>query len=130
MKNLVIILSLFMFFGTSCNSIEKKVEKKLGEKLEEAGKALDTSGEKIANCDEFLKKYEKWVDDYLVVLAEYHKNPNQETIEKFMKMAQDGMGWAVQWSAMYDCASQDKYEKEFDRIEKKVEDKLKELGME
>lgn len=131
MKNLVVILSLFMFFGTSCNSIEKKVEKKLGEKLEEAGQALEnTAGEKVANCDEFLKKYEKWVDEYLVFLTEYKNNPDEKTLQKFMTMSQDALSWAMQWTAMYDCANDEKYEKEFERIGKKVEDKMEELGME
>ena len=81
-------------------------------------------------CDDFLKKYEKWVDEYLVFLTEYKNNPDEKNLQKFMTMSQDALGWAMQWTAMYDCANDEKYEKEFERIGKKVEDKMEELGME
>jgi len=134
MKKLLFILSAIFLFSVSCNSVEKRIEKKFeketGVSLEEATEEITGKEyEKIKDCDEFLKKYEAWVDKYLEVLEAYVNKPTQETISDFMEMAPEAMTWATQWSAMYDCANDEKYEKEFDRIEEKVDKKTKELGM-
>jgi hypothetical protein len=124
---LVILLGLTMACGT--NTTQKTSDN------EEVSNELDMKDgevEKINDCDEFLDRYEKWVDDYLVVLEKYSKDPmDTANSQEFMKVAQEASGWAQQWTNnFYACVSQEKYQKRFEAMGEKVEKKMKELGLE
>ena len=84
------------------------------------------------DCDEFIDQYEKWMDDYIVLIEKYMKNPMDATLsQEYIKVAQEGVGWMTQWSSnLAYCAAKDKYQKRFDEITEKAEEKLKEMGIE
>lgn len=116
---------------TSCNNKQSKNESE--NPSEEITKsAEDTDFEEAKNCDEFIDQYEKWMDDYIVLLDKYMKNPmDPKLMEQYMKVAQESMNWMNQWnSKLIYCSSKDKYQKRFDEISEKADKKLKELGLE
>lgn len=116
---LILLISILWF--TSCSSsTEKKDSTQKEEKLSEG----------IKDCDDFLEHYEKWIDEYLEIIDSYFKDPSDETIaNKYMALMAEGMEWSTKWVALVDCADSDEYEKRFEDISKKVEDKLKDLGL-
>lgn len=127
----VSLLLLFVMF-ISCNSgtsKSKSQDKLMTEQEEAIKKAANTD---ITDCDEFLDRYEKWVDDYLVVMEKYMKNPLDTALsQEYLKVAQEGMEWFAQWSNNhFECTQKEKYQKRFDKISEKVDKKMKELGLE
>jgi hypothetical protein len=122
MKKLTFLIVLISILGfTSCSSNpEKKDSTQKEEKLFGS----------INDCDEFLEHYEKWIDEYLEIIDSYFKNPDDEAIaDKYMALMTEGMEWSTKWVALVDCADSDEYEKRFEDISKKVEDKLRDLGL-
>jgi len=130
MKKYISVLFIASMLLMSCGSETKKESDKNSEELTEEqdqpkiGEAKD--------CDEFIDQYEKWMDNYIVMIDKYMKNPTDATLlNEYMKLAQEGMTWMSQWnSKLYYCASQDKYQEHFDEISEKAEKKMKELGIE
>ena len=117
---LIVIISIIGFTSCGGSKTEKKDSTQKEEKL---------SGS-INDCDEFLEHYEKWIDEYLEIIDSYFKNPADETIAtKYMALMQEGMEWSTKWVALVDCADDEKYEKRFEEISKKVEDKLEDMGL-
>ncbi len=131
MKTYILIIFCSALLFTSCGNKESKNEKQ--EPAEEIVKSDDDSDFKEAkNCDEFIDQYEEWMDNYLVLLEKYMKNPmDSKLMEDYMKLAEESMFWLEQWSGkLAVCASKDKYEKRFDEITERAEKKMKELGIE
>ncbi len=131
MKNLSAILLLLSMFLFACGSGSSKSGQKESESAQEEATELK-SGEKISNCEEFLDKYEKWIDNYLVVLEKYKKNPmDAQLAQEFSKVAMEASTWAEQWSNNYlTCVNNERYQKRFEEISEKVDKKMKELGFE
>lgn len=122
MKKLTFLILLISILGfTSCGSSpEKKDSTPKEEKLSKG----------IKDCDDFLEHYEEWIDEYLEIIDSYFKNPADETIAtKYMALMQEGMEWSTKWVALVDCADDEKYEKRFEEISKKVENKLEDMGL-
>ncbi len=135
MKKLFPLMIVVLMFAWSCGNKQPKTEP-AGE-TEEIENALEkeaeiTPADKAKNCDEFVDKYEKWMDNYLVLMEKYMKNPmNQEMLQQFAKVQTEAMEWVSQWQgAMVLCANDEKYEKRFNEISEKAEKKMKELGLE
>jgi len=85
----------------------------------------------INNCDEFLEKYENWVDDYLDLLEKFKKNPaDPDLTRQYVTVTNELAGWSQQWFKFIDCNDQEEYEQRFEAISDKVDKKLKELGYE
>ena len=122
MKKLTFLILLISILGfTSCGS---STEKKDSTQKEEE---LSTS---INDCDDFLEHYEEWIDEYLEIIDSYFKNPTDEIMTaRYMELMQEGMDWSTKWVALVDCADNEKYEKKFEEISKKVENKLKDMGL-
>ena len=77
-----------------------------------------------------MEHYEEWIDEYLVIIDSYFKDPsNEEIATKYMELMTEGMSWSTKWIALVDCADDEEYEKRFEEISKKVEKKLGELGL-
>ena len=118
---LIILLSILGF--ASCGNS--------GTKKENSAQKEEEKSDEIMNCDDFLANYEEWIDEYLIVIENYVKDPVNETLaEQFMELMQEGMEWSTRWLALADCADNEEYEQKFEEISKKVESKLKELGVE
>lgn len=134
MKKFIPVLFLFLVFAWSCGNKQAKTDAS-GETettIEKEGEIAPAEGEKAKNCDEFVDKYEKWMDNYLVLMEKYMKNPmDQEMLQQFAKVQTEAMEWVSQWQgAMVLCANDEKYEKRFNEISEKAEKKMKELGLE
>lgn len=86
---------------------------------------------KIKDCDDFLDTYETWTDDLITLMAKYKDNPvglatSQEYINTMMQSAHFLQDWN---SIAVSCASNKSYEKRMKAIQRKIEDKQKELGL-
>lgn len=124
MKKLTYLILLFSILGfASCSSSGTDKEKSTQKK--------EKKSDEIKDCDDFLAHYEEWVDEYIKVLDDYLKNPGDETVAtRFMELMQEAAEWSTKWIALAECVDNEEYEQEFEEISKKVEDKLKELGIE
>ena len=81
-------------------------------------------------CDEFLKKYEEWADEYFKALEEYAANPSDENVViHCTELMQQGMEWSTQWIDLVECADDEKYEARFREISREIEEKLDELNL-
>ncbi len=131
MKTYFLIIFCTALLFTSCGNNESK-DKKQKPTEEVLKSAEDEDFKEAKNCDEFIDKYEEWMDNYLVLLEKYMKNPMDAKLgEEFTKLAQESMYWMEQWSGkLAVCASKEKYEKRFNEISERAEKKMKELGIE
>ena len=92
----------------------------------------DTTKEKsgtVKDCDDFLTHYEEWIDDYIQLLDNYFNNPTEETVARYMEVMQEAMQWSTKWITLIDCAGDEEYEKRFEALTKKIEDKMTDLGL-
>jgi hypothetical protein len=135
MKTFMSIIFFTAMLLTSCGNSQSKEEKE--ESTNETDLILDQSAEtsdlkEAKNCDEFIDQYEEWMDNYIILIDKYLKNPMDATLSQdYMKQAQKGIVWMNQWnSKLTYCASKEKYQKRFDEISEKAEKKLKEMGIE
>ena len=135
MKTFISIIFCTAMLFTSCGNNQSKEEKE--ESTNETDLILDQSAEtsdlkKAKNCDEFIDQYEEWMDNYIILIDKYLKNPMDATLSQdYMKLAQEGIVWMNQWnSKLTYCASKEKYQKRFDEISEKAEKKLKKMGIE
>ncbi|NOR74880.1 MAG: hypothetical protein GQ525_06955 [Draconibacterium sp.] len=132
MKTFVSIIFCVSLLLTSCGNNQSKKES-ANDTDELINKSLETNNFKEAkDCDEFIDQYEKWMDNYIVLIEKYMKNPmDAELMQEYMKVAQESMNWMNQWNnKLSSCASKEKYEKRFEEITEKAEKKLKEMGIE
>lgn len=131
MKSINYFLIFLLITLFACGGNKSQNENK--EKSEIKKESIDDSSLKEAkDCDEFIDQYEKWMDDYIVLLEKYMKNPmDPKLMEQYMKVTQESMNWLNQWnSKLAFCGAREKYQKRFDEISEKAEKKLKELGLE
>lgn len=131
MKNFIPLLFVFLLFAWSCGNKQAKTETP-AETENSVEKAGDTTPGKAKDCDEYVDQYEKWMDNYLVLIEKFHKNPtDQEVLQQFLKIQTEALEWANQWqSEMMLCAGNETYEKRFNEISERAEKKLNELGIE
>ncbi len=122
MKKLIYLIAILgLFMNYSCSSSKSDKEKSDKNELK---------AETIKDCDDFLEHYEEWVDNYIQVLDDYFKNPaDPDNASKYMELMQEAMQWSTKWAALVDCADDPEYEKKFEDISLKIEEKLKELGI-
>lgn len=127
MRTIISVLFCASIMLVSCSSNQQK-NNTVGQK-ELANP--DKNGE-AKNCDEFIDRYEEWMDNYLEMIEKYMKNPMDATLSaEYMKLAQEGADWMTQWNGkLYYCASKEKYQKRFDEISEKAEKKLDQMGIE
>jgi len=130
MKKLLFLFAIFCFLlASGCGNAPKDKESHDGDVTEESDD-IKKSDDKITDCDDFLDRYEEWMDEYMTLLEKYMENPlDADMATKFMELSGEALNWATEWGAMMDCASDEEYEKRFDEIEKKAEEKLEEMGL-
>jgi len=128
MKTFLSIIFCSAILLTSCGNNQSNSE------AEESSSNSAESGDftEAKNCDEFIDQYEKWMDDYVILIDKFMKNPTDDNLmNEYMKVAEESMNWMNQWnSKLALCASEDKYEKRFNEITERAEKKLKEMGIE
>jgi hypothetical protein len=119
-KGIFLIGIIVLLFAYSCGNSSQNSN----------GAEQKLNAENIEDCDDFLEQYEKWGDEYLKVLDDYFKNPSdQEITMRYMELMQEAMEWSTKWSALMDCAEDEKYEKKFEAISNELEEKMKELNL-
>ena len=125
MKKLTYLLALAMIFTlSSCGGGKADKESEKEEAKAEETKADD----KLAGCDDFLKKYEEWMDAYVEVIeAVMTGEADEETQEKYGTLMMEAGTWATNWLTMAACAANEKYSAKFEAIQKKATDKLEAL---
>jgi hypothetical protein len=124
------MMSFFVFAGlllSSCGNDNKESKEEYDNTAEES-----TYMEEAKDCDEFIDQYEKWTNDYIVLLTKYMENPMDESLSsEFMTQGQKASFWMTEWNGkLLHCTSQEKYQKRFEEISAKAEKKMKELGIE
>lgn len=73
---------------------------------------------KSEDCEEFLKGYEKFMEDYLVIVKKYKANPSDMSIlTEYTKMVSKSNEWADKTA---DCASDPKFTSKFVAIQTKI----------
>ena len=81
-------------------------------------KSVSSSG----NCDEFLKGYEKFMQDYVSLLKRYKAHPNNtELLTDYTSMMTEANEWA---NKVKDCAGDNKYASKFVAIQMKISQAL------
>ncbi len=89
----------------------------------------NSSDNEIKDCNDFLDSYEKWVDDYVDVVAAYMKDPTSiEIRQEYGELASTAATWPTEWTSYAMCAQSEDYQKRFDEITDKLDKKLEELG--
>ncbi len=132
MKTTLSILLVSVLLLTSCGNSQPKDKsaEKSNDLTEETLKDTDLSDAK--NCDEFIDRYEEWMDNYIEMIDKFMKNPMDATLlQEYSTLAEEGMNWMTEWSGKLSyCASKEKHQKRFDEITAKAEKKLEEMGIE
>ena len=116
----IILLGVSLLF--SCNSNSDK-------STDQSGNPQEVKADKgsMKSCDDFLKDYEKWVDEVIEVYKKVKENPMDMTnTTKAMEASQKLAEYSTKWTALYDCANSKKYAKKMEELEKKVEQAMNE----
>ncbi|MFZ4401919.1 MAG: DUF6591 domain-containing protein [Bacteroidales bacterium] len=70
------------------------------------------------DCDEYLKGYEKFMNDYIDILKKYKKNPTDASIlAKYTTIMSEATEWSTKTA---DCASDTKFAEKFSKIQMKI----------
>ena len=129
---LLFIASLLISFscgGGKTGGKEKSSKESTKEK--KSKKIKEGDAELITTCEDFLDRYEEWVDLYIEVLKAYKENPyDAETLNKYSETMSEASVWAQDWTKMHVCAMKEKYRKRFEEIADKASKALEELGFE
>lgn len=127
-KYLMLILSIALFLA-SCGGNENKRSNEENEETDQIEQGLTT--EQAKDCDEFVDQYEKWMDDYLILIEKYMENPMDAAIsQEYATVAADAANWYSQWNNKVYCAANPKYQERFEEIADRADKKMKELGLE
>ena len=128
MKALIPMVIIALLLFTSCGNNQSNENNNT---VTEQAPEVENSKE-AKNCDEYLDKYEEWMDNYIKLVNKYMKNPMDASLsQEFFKQMEEGGLWMHQWNdQLLYCASHEKYQKRFDKISEKADKELKKLGIE
>jgi len=132
---LIVFGSAFLFF--SCGNTEGKKEAIDTEAVSENEAQNEDSEAKVeepetaSDCDEFITQYEEWATSYIDLVEKFMKNPTDPELSKeYQESAQKAMTWAEQWTQKFmHCATDEANAKRFEDISKKMEERMKKIGM-
>lgn len=129
-----IVLCLLLIIPASC-------KKKESDNLSETKVTIDSeaktknnkarSNTTIKDCDDFLDTYESWANDLITLMATYKDDPvAMVSSPEYGSTMMKGANFMQQWQTIsISCASNDSYAKRMKSIQKKMENKQKELGL-
>lgn len=114
-----------IFAFTSCGG--SKEDKGTAEDKTETEKAQDDG--KIADCDDFLKRYEEWMNEYIEVIeAVFSGTADEEGLqERWDSMVQEAVTWSQQWVTLTKCSMNEEYVKKFEEIADRAAKKMEEV---
>jgi len=124
MKKLVYLMAIAMIFTLSSCGGSKEDKETAKDKTED--KKAD---EKIADCDDFLKRYEEWMNEYVeVVEAVFSGTGEEEGLqERWEAMVQEAVTWSTQWVTLTKCSMNEEYVKKFEEIADRAAKKMEEV---
>jgi len=126
MKKLVYLMALAMLFTlSSCGG--SKDDKGSAEDKTEAEKTK--ADEKIADCDDFLKRYEEWMNEYIEVMEAVFTGTGEEEglQERWDALVQEAATWSTQWVTLSECSMNEEYVKKFEEIADRAAKKMEEV---
>jgi hypothetical protein len=132
MKTKIAIVICTLFILTACkkkvNTKDESNEVTTEQKLET--KANKIASEDIKDCDDFLDTFETWTDDLITIMAKHKDDPVTLAMSpEYINTMMEGVNFMQGWQTIsVSCATDDSYEKRMKAIQKKMEDKQKELG--
>jgi len=132
MKKLIFAFIMLSFFLFSCGGGGEKTAEQTDDvvKTDQSEDVDESDDQDIKDCDDFLDKYEEWVDDYLVVVEAFLKDAsNMEVHEEYRSLTESLPTWSTEWPNYVHCGASEKYEKRFDEIGDKLEKGLEKLGL-
>jgi hypothetical protein len=121
----VIISALFLLTSCGSNKEEAKEKTDVEQKTtktnqEEEVEEVDISeGQTMSqNCDEFLVEYEKFMQEYIVILKKYQENPsNPAFMTEYMEIAKEAEDWD---NKSADCENDPAFMTKFLEIQLKI----------
>jgi hypothetical protein len=117
-KTLIFIAIIFLSVFSCVNTSNEKA---------------DSTNEELKGknaCDEFLAHYEKWADKYFQAIEDYMNNPSDEEIAaRYMELMQQAMEWSNEWVDLVECADEEEYKQQFEKISSEIEQKMQELNL-
>ena len=136
MKKLITLIICFSLIGLSSCKNEKKADSEetiitIDMTGDEDSKSDLRTDEKSGDCDDFMDDYEQWMESYVELIGKYKDNPvGLASSPEYTSMTMEMMEWTSKWSSLaMDCAKYPKYEKRFNKIQKKAEKELEALGI-
>jgi protein involved in sex pheromone biosynthesis len=128
MKKIILISMIIsaFFLLNSCGSNKEDAEEKTDveqtttETNQEEVEEVDISeGQTVSqNCDEFLVEYEKFMQEYIVILKKYQENPsNPEFLAEYMEIAKESEDWD---NKSADCENDPAFMTKFLEIQLKI----------
>ena len=150
MKRVVYILTLSLFILSSCcgGGVEKEAQNPNADKavqteetvvateggVEEAAMAGENTAtevdkdaaevKKAEKCDEFLDKYEDWAMGYIELLEKFTTNTADPDFAKdYNKLTREYSTWINEWLEFIECVKDEDYQKRYDEINQKIEQK-------
>jgi len=99
MKKLVYLMALAMIFTLFSCGGSKKDKGSAEDKTETEKTKAD---EKIADCDDFLKRYEEWMNEYVEVIEAVFAGTDKEEglEERWEALVQEAATWSTQWLSL------------------------------
>lgn len=100
-----------------------------GSAKEEAEAEKTKADEKIADCDDFLKRYEEWMNGYIEVMEAVFTGTGEEEglQERWDAMVQEAVTWSTQWVTLSECSMNEEYVKKFEEIADRAAKKMEEV---
>ncbi len=126
MKKLVYLMVLAMIFTLFSCGGSKKDKGSAEDKTETEKTKAD---EKIADCDDFLKRYEEWMNEYVEVIEAVFAGTDKEEglEERWEALVQEAATWSTQWYTLTKCSMNEEYVKKFEEIADKAAKKMEEV---
>jgi len=126
MKNILFLTVLFVFMACGNSSKEEvKDEAKGSEELNNQIQSTGNSSSKIGDCDEFLDKYEEWVDELIKVYEQAKKNPlDLENTGRLVEITQEMTKWSEDWANLKDCSENKEFASRIEELQKKAEEAM------
>lgn len=125
MKKLMYVLSVLFFISCGTNTTDNTTTDD-NQTKDETVTEKDESKAGDGSCEEFLADYEVWVNEMIVVIKKAKANPlDIQNTKKMMEATSKMAEWTEKWTALYDCANNEKYTKKMEELQEKVE---KEIG--
>ncbi len=89
------------------------------------------SSKDIKTCNDFLDRYEEWMNNYIEMMDKYKEDPiGLVSSPEYTNTMMEGLDWATQWSQKHaSCALNKKFAKRMEKIQERSEKKLKALGL-